>query len=116
MIRFSGDTWGTFWDGYNRKNCSSVGTTQTVSQVLHQGSNYDYFVNQYGPEHNWPDLHNRFITKTITGEWWESDYYWFVRLDTGEAATFPNHAGANSSYTKVYIYWFIPKGNSVKIW
>ena len=117
MIRFSGDTWHAFWDGYKRDNCSSVGTTQTVSQVLHQGSNYDYFVNYYGPKHNWPDLHNRFITKTITGtKIWETKKYWFVRLDTGEADTFPTSAGKNPSYTKVYIYWFIPNGNSVKIW
>ena len=115
MIRFSGDTWGTFWDGYNKKNCSSVGTTQTVSQVLHQGSNYDYFVNDYGKKHNWPDLHKRFMTKTVTHEFL-STINWFVRLDTGEAAKFPNHVGADSQYTKVYIYWFIPKGNSVKIW
>ena len=116
MIRFSGNTWNVGTAGYNRDNCSSVGTTQTVSRVLHQGSNYDYFVNIYGPEHNWPDLHKRFMTKTITGEWWESDYYWFVRLDTGEADTFTTNMFKNPSYTKVYIYWFIPKGNSVKIW
>lgn len=116
MIRFSGDTWNVGPDGYNRDNCSSVGTTQTVSQVLHQGSNYDYFVNKYGPKHNWPDLHNRFITKTITGKWYESTKYWFVRLDSGEADTFTTNMFKNPSYTKVYIYWFIPKGNSVKIW
>ena len=116
MIRFSGDTWHAFWDGYKRDNCSSVGTTQTVSQVLHQGSNYDYFVNNYGPKHNWPDLHERFMTKTRTGSWWEGYDNWFVRLDTGEADTFSNSLLKNPSYTKVYIYWFIPNGNSVKIW
>ena len=116
MIRFSGDTWSTFWDGYNRKNCSSVGTTQTVSQVLHQGSNYDYFVNNYGTHHNWPDLNNRFMTKKVTKKWYGTTYNWFVRLNTGEADTFSNSLFDNQSYTKVYIYWFIPKGNSVKIW
>jgi len=116
MIRFSGDTWHGFWDGYNRDNCSSVGTTQTVSRVLHQGSNYDYFVNNYGPKHNWPNLHERFITKTITTDWDGTDYRWFVRLDSGEADTFTNKMWKNPSYTKVYIYWFIPQGNSVKIW
>ena len=116
MIRFSGDTWEAFWDGYNRDNCSSVGTTQTVSQVLHQGSNYDYFVNNYGPKHNWPNLHERFITKTITTDWDGTDYRWFVRLNSGEADTFTNKMWKNPSYTKVYIYWFIPQGNSVKIW
>lgn len=115
MIRFSGDTWNVGTAGYNKDNCSSVGTTQTVSQVLHQGSNYDYFVNNYGPKHNWPDLHNRFMTKTVTHEFL-STYNWFVRLDTGEADTFTKNMFKNPSYTKVYIYWFIPKGNSVKIW
>lgn len=115
MIRFSGDTWNVGTAGYNRDNCSSVGTTQTVSQVLHQGSNYDYFVNKYGPKHNWPDLNNRFMTKTTTRKYL-TKYHWFVRLDTGEVDTFTNNLFKNPSYKKVYIYWFIPKGNSVKIW
>ena len=116
MIRFSGDTWEVMWDGYNRDNCSSVGTTQTVSHVLHQGSNYDYFVNNYGKKHNWPDLDNRFLTTKVTRKWYGTKYNWFVRLNTGEADTFTNNMFKNPSYKKVYIYWFIPQGNSVKIW
>ena len=56
------------------------------------------------------------MTKTRTGSWWEGYDNWFVRLDTGEADTFSNSLLKNPSYTKVYIYWFIPNGNSVKIW
>ena len=116
MIRFEDKTYHYWGDGYDRDNCSSVGTTQTVSQVLHQGSNYDYFVNQYGKEHNWPDLHNRFITKTTTKKWYGTTYFYFVRLNSGECIKLKQNSYKNPSYTKVYIYWFIPKGNSVKIW
>ena len=116
MIRFEDKTYHFGSDGYDRDNCSSVGTTQKVSKVLHQGNNYDYFVNNYGKQHDWPDLNNRFITKKITRDWSLTKYFCFVRLNSGECIKLKQNAFKNPSYKKVLIYWFKPKGNAIKIW
>ena len=116
MIRFEDKTYHTWSDGFDHDNCSSVGTTQKVSKVLHQGNNYDYFVNNYGKQHDWPDLNNRFITKKISRDWSLTKYFWFVRLNSGECIKLKQNAFKNPSYKKVLIYWFKPKGNAIKIW
>ncbi len=116
MIRIDTKKFDTWNDGYDRKNCSSIGTTQTVSNVLHQGNNYDYFVNIYGKQHNWPDLDNRFMTSKKKTTWYGFVYYYYVRLSTGEAHTLEDGAFSNPSYRKVYIYWFKPDGNKITIW
>lgn len=116
MIRFEDKTYHYSDDDYDMEDCSSPGTTQTVSKVLHQGNNYEYFVNIYGKQHNWPDLHNRFIT-TKTKKYFLGliDYY-FVRLDSGKCDKFSRNPFKNPSYKKVFIYWFKPNGNAIKIW
>lgn len=116
MIRFEDKTYHFLSDGYDTDNCSSDGTTQKVSKVLHQGNNYDYFVNNYGKQHDWPDLNNRFITKKITRDWSLTKYFYFVRLNSGECIKLTQNAFKNPSYKKVFIYWFKPKGNAIKIW
>ena len=116
MIRFEDKTYHFWSHGYDSDDCSSVGTTQKVSKVLHQGNNYDYFVNNYGKQHDWPDLNNRFITNKMTRDWSLTKYFWFVRLNSGESIKLTQNAFKNPSYKKVFIYWFKPKGNAIKIW
>ena len=115
MICFEDKTYHLVDNGYNIDNSSSPGTTQTVSKVLHQGNNYEYFVNIYGKQHKWPDLHNRFITNKISEHWYGDDFY-FVRLDSGKFDRFTRNWFKNPSYKKVFIYWFKPNGNAIKIW
>lgn len=121
MIRFSGDTFHTntiTGDGMNQTNCSSVNSTQTVSRVLHQGQNYEYFVKKWGPRHNWPSLDNRYMTKkTSKGGFLNGTKYWhFVNLETGEEIKLTDNLYTNKSYYKVYIYWFGPNGDKVIYW
>ena len=117
MIRFEDKTYHTWSDGFDTDNCSSIGTTQKVSKVLHQGNNYDYFVNNYGKQHDWPDLDNRFMTSTTEYEWWSGGRnYYIVRLNSGKCSELKRNVFKNPSYKKVLIYWFKPKGNAIKIW
>lgn len=116
MIRMETKEYDTAYNGFDQKNCSSVGTTQTVGRVLHQGNNYEYFVNIYGKQHNWPDLSKRFITSKKKTTWYGSTNYYYVRLSTGEVNKLDKAIFTNPGYRKVYIYWFKPDGNNVTIW
>ena len=70
----------------NRKYCSSVNTTQTVSRVLHEGNNYHYIVNIYGKSKNWPSLDHKYLTTKVEKEYIPvySSYPITVNLETGE--------------------------------
>lgn len=116
MIRFEDKTYHVNDDDYDMDDCSSAGTTQKVSKVLHQGNNYEYFVNIYGKQHNWPDLHNRFMTTTMKKFFLDFVDIYFVRLDSGKCDYFSRSPFKNPSYKKVLIYWFKPNGNTIKIW
>ena len=116
MIRFEDKTYHFWTHGYDMDDCSSVGTTQTVSKVLHQGNNYEYFVNNYGKQHDWPDLDNRFVTSTTKNTWYGTTRFYFVRLNSGECIKLKENLFKNPSYKKVFIYWFKPNGNAIKIW
>lgn len=115
MIRMEGERYEQMWNSYNRDKTSSINTTQTVSKVLHQGNNYEYIVNTYGKAHGWPSLNERYLTKKIKKKF-ISKYYTFVNLETGKDGTFSNSLFDNQSWYRVFIYWFAPSGNKVKIW
>ena len=115
MIRMEGEKYEQLWNSYNRDKTSSVKTTQTVSKVLHQGNNYEYIVNTYGKAHNWPSLNERYLTKK-THRKYLSTYHHFVNLESGKEGTFSNSLFDNQSWYRVFIYWFAPSGNKVKIW
>lgn len=116
MIRMESKEYDLCNDGHDRKNCSSINTTQTVSRVLHEGSNYEYFVNDYGKRHNWHSLGKRYMTSKKKTNWYGSTDYYFVRLDSGKADTFDDGLFDCPGYRKVYIYWFKPDGNKIEIW
>lgn len=115
MIRMEGEKYEQMWNSYNRDKTSSINTTQTVSKVLHQDSNYDYIVNTYGKAHGWPSLNERYLTKKIKKKFL-TKYFTFVNLETGKEGTFSNSLFDNQSWYRVFIYWFAPSGNKVKIW
>ena len=115
MIRMEGEKYEQMWNSYNRDKTSSINTTQTVSKVLHQDSNYDYIVNTYGKAHGWPSLNERYLTKKIKKKFL-TKYFTFVNLETGKDGTFSNSLFDNQSWYRVFIYWFAPSGNKVKIW
>jgi hypothetical protein len=115
MIRMEGEKYEQMWNSYNRDKTSSINTTQTVSKVLHQGNNYDYIVNTYGKAHGWPSLNERYLTKKIKKKFL-TKYFTFVNLETGKEGTFSNSLFDNQSWYRVFIYWFAPSGNKVKIW
>ncbi len=115
MIRMEGEKYEQMWNSYNRDKTSSINTTQTVSKVLHQGNNYDYIVNTYGKAHGWPSLNERYLTKKIKKKFL-TKYFTFVNLETGKDGTFSNSLFDNQSWYRVFIYWFAPSGNKVKIW
>ena len=115
MIRMEGERYEQMWNSYNRDKTSSINTTQTVSKVLHQDSNYDYIVNTYGKAHGWPSLNERYLTKKIKKKFL-TKYFTFVNLETGKDGTFSNSLFDNQSWYRVFIYWFAPSGNKVKIW
>ena len=115
MIQMEGTRYEQMWNSYNRDKTSSINTTQTVSKVLHQGNNYEYIVKTYGKAHGWPSLNERYLTKKIKKKF-ISKYYTFVNLETGKDGTFSNSLFDNQSWYRVFIYWFAPSGNKVKIW
>lgn len=115
MIQMEGTRYEQMWNSYNRDKTSSINTTQTVSKVLHQDSNYDYIVNTYGKAHGWPSLDERYLTKKIKKKFL-TKYFTFVNLETGKDGKFSNSLFDNQSWYRVFIYWFAPSGNKVTIW
>lgn len=116
MIQMEGKKYTQMWDNYNRGKASSVNTTQTVSKVLHQGSNYEYIVNRYGKSKGWPSLDERYLTSKQKTTWYGSTYNYYVNLETGKEGTFDNSLFTNQSWYMVFIYWFKPDGNKIVIW
>lgn len=118
MIQMEGVKYGQTWDSYNTGKASTINTTQTVSKVLHQGSNYEYIVNTYGKPKGWPSLDNRYLTKNIKhgGFLGTSTYHTFVNLETGEDGEFDNDLFTNQSWYRVFIYWFKPDGDKIIYW
>lgn len=122
MIAMEGKKWNGGTDSpspdNNKKNCSSANTTQTVSRVLHEGNNYNYIVNVYGKSKNWPSLDNRFLTTSTETTYFPTlcTYELVVNLETGDKSRLDTNWFKNPSYYKVYIYWFKPDGDKIKIW
>ena len=122
MIAMEGRKWEALYDNPpaedNRKYCSSVNTTQTVSRVLHEGNNYHYIVNIYGKSKNWPSLDHKYLTTKVEKEYIPvySSYPITVNLETGEKKRISTGFFNNPSYYKVFIYWFKPAGNTICYW
>jgi len=116
MIQMEGKVYHQYTDDYNTGKASSVNTTQTVSKVLHQGSNYEYIVNTYGKSKGWPSLDERYITSKVKRPWDSGTRHYFVNLESGKEGKFSNSLFKNNSWYRVFIYWFKPEGDKIIYW